>query len=143
MIHLRLPSDCDLPLKSGRQNFTMIVYRSLQDGAERAGLLLEASMKSTNEFSNIVDTTLAEIKELNEEIDLVPKIITKQLNGSSSDDFEFRPFTEKEKKEFVNSLDAKGRQILAELEGKPKRAPRLKPRIERQLFADFGKFNVA
>jgi hypothetical protein len=121
----------------------MIVYRSLQDGAERAGLLLEASMKSTNEFSNIVDTTLAEIKELNEEIDLVPKIITKQLNGSSSDDFEFRPFTEKEKKEFVNSLDAKGRQILAELEGKPKRAPRLKPRIERQLFADFGKFNVA
>lgn len=34
--------------------------------------------------------------------------------------FEFRPLTEKEKKEFVNSLDAKGKQILAELEGRAK-----------------------
>ena len=33
-------------------------------------------------------------------------------------DFEFRPLTEEEKKAFVNSLDAKGRQMLAELAGK-------------------------
>jgi len=30
---------------------------------------------------------------------------------------DFRPLTEIEKKEFVGSLDAKGRKILAELEG--------------------------
>src|SRR5690242_9404401 len=34
--------------------------------------------------------------------------------------FEFRPLTEEEKKAFVNSLDAKGRQILAELAGSGK-----------------------
>jgi hypothetical protein len=62
----------------------------------------------------IVDTVLAEIEELKEEIDLVPEIITKQLNDSS---FEFRPLTEEEKKQFVDSLDAKGKQILAELAG--------------------------
>ena|SRR6185312_2117641 len=32
----------------------------------------------------------------------------------------FRPLTEQEKKEFVDSLDRKGRQILAELAGEPK-----------------------
>jgi hypothetical protein len=98
-------------------------------------------MKSTNGFHGIVDTVLTEIEELREEIDLVPKIITK-LNDSSSDDFEFRPLTKKEKK-FVNSLDAKGKQILAELEGKPKRTLRLKPRTGGPMFAHFGKFNVA
>ena len=99
-------------------------------------------MKSTNDFHGIVGTVLTEIEELQEEIDLVPKIITK-LNDSSSEDFEFRPLTKKEKKEFVNSLDAKGKQILAELEGKPKRTLRLKPRTVRTMFAHFGKFNVA
>jgi len=95
-----------------------------------------------NEFHDIVGTVLTEIKELNEEIDLVPKIITKQLNDSSSEDFVFRPLTKKEKKEFVNSLDANGRQILAELEGKPKRTPRLKAADEAKTFAHFGKLNV-
>ena len=42
-----------------------------------------------------------------------------QLNDSSSEDFEFRPLTEKEKKEFLNSLDGRGRKILAELECEP------------------------
>jgi hypothetical protein len=95
-------------------------------------------MKSTDDFRKVVDTVLTEIEELHEEIGLVPKIITKQLIASSSDDFGFRPLTEKEKKEFVNSLDDKGRQILAELEGK-----RLKPRKERRLLAHFGKLDVA
>lgn len=39
-------------------------------------------------------------------------------DSEERDHFEFRPLTKKEKKEFMNSLDAKGRQILAELEGK-------------------------
>ena len=34
---------------------------------------------------------------------------------SPSGDFEFRPLTEEEKKEFVNSLDAKAKHLLAEL----------------------------
>ena len=35
-------------------------------------------------------------------------------------DFKFRPLTQEEKKAFVNSLDAEGRQILAELAGSEK-----------------------
>jgi len=100
-------------------------------------------MKSTNDLQGIVGTVLTEIEGLQQEIDLVPTIITKQLNDSSSYDFEFRPLTEKEKKAFVKLLDDKGKQILAELQGKPKRTPRLKPRTERKVFAHFGKFNVA
>jgi ClpP class serine protease len=71
-------------------------------------------MKAKGGPLGVVDTVLAEIEELKEEIDLVPEIITKQLNDSS---FEFRPLTEEEKKQFVDSLDAKGKQILAELAG--------------------------
>lgn len=39
--------------------------------------------------------------------------------------FEFRPLTEEEKRQFLNSLDEKGRRILAELEGES-RVVRLK-----------------
>ncbi len=99
-------------------------------------------MTATNEFEGIVGTILTEIKELNEEINLVPKIITK-LN-SSSVDLEFRPLTEEEKKEFVNSLDAKGKRLLAELAGRPKRSPRRKLSVVRDqtsAFANFGSLN--
>ena len=37
--------------------------------------------------------------------------------SAGAGDFEFRPLAEEEKKAFVNSLDAKGRQILAKLAG--------------------------
>ena len=37
--------------------------------------------------------------------------------SAGTGDSEFRPLTEEEKKRFVDSLDAKGRQILAELAG--------------------------
>src|SRR5262245_16740108 len=67
-------------------------------------------MKSTNDLQGIVGTVLTEIEGLQQEIDLVPTIITKQLNDSSSYDFEFRPLTEKEKKAFVKLLDDKGKQ---------------------------------
>jgi len=100
-------------------------------------------MTATNEFEGIVGTILTEIKELNEEINLVPKIITK-LNGSSSVDLEFRPLTEEEKKEFVNSLDAKGKRLLAELACRPKRSPRRKLSVVRDqtsAFANFGSLN--
>jgi hypothetical protein len=83
-------------------------------------------MKLANAFRSIVATAL-----------------NKQPNDSPSKDFAFRPLTKKEKEEFVNSLDAKGRQILAELERKPKRIPRLKPRTQRTVSADFEEINVA
>ena len=73
-------------------------------------------MEEKDDPLRIVDTVLTEIEELKEEIDLVPQIITKQqLNDSS---FEFRPFTEEEKKQFMDSLDTRGKQILAELAGR-------------------------
>ena len=109
-------------------------------------------MTTTNAFPNVVDRVLTEIEELNEEIDLVPKIITKQLTDSS-DNFEFRPLTEEEKKEFVNSLDATGKRILAELRGKPKRKLQRKLRVasdqtsvsdaDRTMFARFGTLDLA
>jgi len=67
-------------------------------------------MKATNDVRSIVGKVLTKIDERNEQINLVPETITKRLNDSSSDDLEFRPLTEQEKKEFVNSLNIKGRQ---------------------------------
>jgi hypothetical protein len=101
-------------------------------------------MTATSEFESIVGTILTEIEILNEEIDLVPKIITKP-NYSSSDGLEFRPLTEEEKKEFVNSLDANAKRLLAELEGKPKRSPRRRlsdASDQTSMFAHFGKLNL-
>jgi hypothetical protein len=80
-------------------------------------------MKTKDDFHSVVDTILTEIEQLNEEIDLVPKIITKQ--SSPDEDFEFRPLTKEEKEEFMNSLDAKGKQLLAELCGRNKEFERL------------------
>jgi len=53
---------------------------------------------------------------------LFPETGAKKKNDSSTGagDFEFRPLTQEEKQEFVNSLDAKGGQVLAELESKLK-----------------------
>jgi hypothetical protein len=74
-------------------------------------LALGGPMRSKNNFRRVTEI------EVND--NLAQKIITKQLNDSSSEDFEFRPLTDKEKKEFLNSLDDRGRKILAELEGEP------------------------
>ena len=49
------------------------------------------------------------IGEIKEQTDYNP--------SAGAGDFEFRPLTEEEKKVFVNSLDAKGRHILAQLAG--------------------------
>ena len=40
--------------------------------------------------------------------------------ASDESGFNFRPLTEEEKKHFMDSLDAKGRQVLADLESPPK-----------------------
>ena len=56
------------------------------------------------------------IGEIKEQIDhpLAP--------SAGTGDFEFRPLTEEEKKEFVDSLDARGKQTLAELTGQSKKS---------------------
>ena len=76
-------------------------------------------MEPKDEFDRMVNMVVTEIHELEEEIDLVPEMITKQLDEPA---FEFRPLTEEEKKEFIESLDDNGRQILAELEGRSKKS---------------------
>src|SRR5262249_28773347 len=69
------------------------------------------------------------IKPQMDNVPIAPETSTKQKNDSSAEcgDFGFRPLTEREKKEFVNSLDAKAKKILAELEGKPIGGQRRKP----------------
>jgi len=76
-------------------------------------------MELKDDLNSVVDMVVTEIHQLEEEIDLVPETIAKQLNEPP---VEFRPLTEEEKKEFVNSLDAKGKQLLAELEGRSKKS---------------------
>ena len=39
---------------------------------------------------------------------------------AGDESFNFRPLTEEEKKDFMDSLDARGRQMLADLESPPK-----------------------
>ena len=69
-------------------------------------------MKAEDDFLDLADKMgTKEIKEgLNTSI--VPETKVEQKNDSSEGDFEFRPLTEEEKKEFVNSLNADGKRIL-------------------------------
>ena len=57
------------------------------------------------------------IERIKQQLDETPLVPQDEENKDSSD-YQFRPLTRKEKKEFINSLDAKGRKILAELAGK-------------------------
>ena len=57
------------------------------------------------------DEALEKAKDLN--APLMPDL-------PASDETSFRPLTEEEKKDFVGSLDANGRQILADLDSLPK-----------------------
>ena len=46
------------------------------------------------------------------------EVVTSGHTADAARDFDFRPLTEKEKKEFVDSLGEEGKRMLAELEGK-------------------------
>jgi hypothetical protein len=77
-------------------------------------------MPAKDDFQMILDSLTEEIKEqIDNDISGTREVSTEQKNDSlaGAGDFEFRPLTEEEKKEFVNSLDAKAKQILAELAG--------------------------
>lgn len=65
-------------------------------------------MPKKPEISDIVDSILGEIIEIQEEASIVPQSAACAESG-------FRPLTDKEKREFVASLDDKGRGLLAEL----------------------------
>jgi hypothetical protein len=58
------------------------------------------------------------IKERLAETAVVPDESVQEKTGDQPGRFEFRPLTEEEKNEFMNSLDAKGKRIVAELMGK-------------------------
>ena len=77
-------------------------------------------MPAKDDFQRILDSLTEEIKEqIDNDISSIREVSTEQKNVSpaGAGDFEFHPLTEEEKKEFVNSLDAKAKQILAELAG--------------------------
>ena len=71
-------------------------------------------MTAEGDFSGIVDRVLIEIEDIKGQS--LWAIAEKEKDSATgAADFEFRPLTEEEKKELVNSLDAKGKQLLAEL----------------------------
>ena len=75
----------------------------------------EASMKAEDDFLDLADKIGT--KEIEERLDasIVQTQSSKKMFHRR--DFEFRPLTEEEKKEFVNSLNADGKRILAQLAG--------------------------
>ena len=72
-------------------------------------------MSRRDDYLNKVGEIAIEgIKQQLDETPLVPQ----DEENKDLGDYQFRPLTRKEKKEFIDSLDAKGRKILAELAGK-------------------------
>ena len=65
-------------------------------------------------LNKVGEIVIEGIKQQLDEIPLVPN----DKENKDLDDYQFRPLTQKEKREFLDSLDAKGRKILAELAGK-------------------------
>jgi hypothetical protein len=84
-----------------------VARRSGEEISIRAqGKIVElADNMGTNEIKERLDTSI------------VPETKVEQ-NNSSESGFEFRQLTEEEKKEFVNSLNADGKRILAQLTSK-------------------------
>lgn len=76
-------------------------------------------MTAQDDFLNLIDKiSIDGIEEQGDNPSLVQETSDKQENGPSTGHFEFQPLIEEEKKEFVNSLDARGKQLLVELQGR-------------------------
>ena len=79
----------------------------------------QTPMTAQDDFLNLIDKIgIDGIEEQGDNPPLVRETSDKQENGPSPGNFEFQPLIEEEKKEFVNSLDARGKQLLAELQGR-------------------------
>ena len=78
----------------------------------------ETSTRAQGEILEFADNMSA--KEIKDGLDtsIIPETKVEQKNDLSERDFEFRQLTEEEKKEFVNSLNADGKRILAQLTSK-------------------------
>jgi hypothetical protein len=80
----------------------------------------EASVKPVDELLDIADQMGTKDLKEGRDTSLVPETEVEQKNDSSKRDFGFRPLTEEEKKQFVNSLNDDGKRILAQLAGEAK-----------------------
>jgi hypothetical protein len=77
----------------------------------------ETPMTAVDDFLGVVDKVLIDIEDIKRRTD---QHQAKDVSSAGPGDFEFRPLTEEEKEEFVNSLNEEGKRILVEL------APRAK-----------------
>jgi len=75
-------------------------------------------MAERDDFLGVVDKVLTEIEDIKRQTD---QRQTKDDSSAGAENFEFRPLTEEERQEFVNSLDDEGKEILAELAPRAKR----------------------
>ena len=80
-------------------------------------------MTTTNDFQRIADRLTEEMKEqIDDNITSIRGVTDQEYHLSAgAENFEFRPLTEEERQEFVNSLDDEGKEILAELAPRAKR----------------------
>jgi hypothetical protein len=78
----------------------------------------ETPMAASGDFLEVVDEVLIEIEDIKRQAD---QRQGKDESSAGAENFEFRPLTEEEKLEFVNSLNDEGKQILEELAPKAKR----------------------
>ena len=71
-------------------------------------------MTAEDDLLGIVGKVLVDIEDIKGHF---PRTIAEQKNdiAAGAGDFEFRPLTEEEKKEFLNSLNDEGKRILTEL----------------------------
>ena len=72
-------------------------------------------MTASGGVEGIVGEILTEIQEIEDGLDSAPE----GARLSPGEKLQFQPLTEEEKQKFVSSLDAKAKQILAELAGEP------------------------
>jgi hypothetical protein len=79
--------------------------------------LWESTMLSKMTFIALSMLSATKLKKSEDKTSNLEKS-KKSAASREVEEFEFRPLTEEEKKTFVNSLDAKSRQILDELSGK-------------------------
>jgi len=71
-------------------------------------------MTASGSVEGIVGEILTEVQEIEDHINGV----SETAGLSPGEKLQFQPLTEEEKQKFVSSLDAKAKQILAELAGK-------------------------
>jgi len=78
----------------------------------------EPVMKVADDVLDLTDKVGAENAPEHVDASIVPATELEQKAAPPAADFEFQPLTEDEKKDFVNSLNAEGKRIMAQLSEK-------------------------